>query len=75
MINPTMDISKEELDTVLKGIEDSGSISEEAEKIFLARINEGKERGLPIFEVKRQFRAHLDAGDGVKVAKAIDQLW
>ena len=77
MIDPTMDISREELDLILAGISDDGAISAEAEKAILARIEEGKARynintkG----EVKRQLRCKLGPEEGKKVAAAVDKLW
>ena len=58
MQDPTMDIPMEELELILAGISDDGTISEEAEKVLLARIAEGKARDYinPMGEVKRQFR-------------------
>ena len=38
MQDPTMDIPMEELELILAGISDDGTISEEAEKVLLARI-------------------------------------
>ena len=77
MIDPTMDITKEELDLILAGISDDGTISKDAEKAILARIEEGKARydintrG----EVKRQLRCKLGPVEGRKVADAVDKLW
>ncbi len=77
MINPTMDIPKEELELILAGISDDGKISEAAKEALLARIAEGKAKGYinPMGEVKRQFRKNLDAVPGKKIADAIDKLW
>ena len=75
MILYKMDISKEELDLILSGLPGDGTISKEAEKAILARIEEGKSKEYPMGEVKRQFRADLDADDGKKIADAIDKLW
>ena len=75
MVHYQMDITKEELDTVLGGLSDDGKISKEAEKVLLARIKEGKEKEYPMGEVKRQFRSTLTAEPGKKIADAIDKLW
>ena len=77
MQDPTRDIPMEELELILAGISDDGTISEEAEKVLLARIAEGKARDYinPMGEVKRQFRKNLDAVPGKKIADAIDKLW
>ena len=75
MVHYQMDITKEELDIVLGGLSDDGSISEEAKKVLLARIKEGKEKEYPMGEVKRQFRSTLTAEPGKKIADAIDKLW
>ena len=55
MVEYKMDITKDELDLILKGLSDDGKISKEAEKAILARIKEGKEKEFPMGEVKRQF--------------------
>jgi hypothetical protein len=67
----------EELELILAGISDDGTISEEAEKALLARIAEGKARDYinPMGEVKRQLRKNLDAVPGKKIGDAIDKLW
>ena len=70
-----MDISMEELELILKGLPGDGSISEEAEKAILARIEEGKAKEYPMGEVKRQFRSQLTAEQGKRIADAIDKLW
>ena len=72
-----MDIPMEELELILAGISDDGTISEEAEKVLLARIAEGKARDYinPMGEVKRQLRKNLDAVPGKKIGDAIDKLW
>ena len=75
MIDPTMDIKQDELDLILGGISADGKISKEAEKAIMARIEEGRERGLPLLEVKRQLRAKLMPDEGVRVAAAVDELW
>ena len=77
MQDPTMDIPMEELELILAGISDDGTISEEAEKALLARIAEGKARDYinPMGEVKRQLRKNLDAVPGKKIGDAIDKLW
>ena len=77
MQDPTMDIPMEELELILAGISDDGTISEEAEKVLLARIAEGKARDYinPMGEVKRQLRKNLDAVPGKKIGDAIDKLW
>ena len=74
MIDPTMDITMEELELILGGLSD-GKISKEAAAAIQARIDEGRERGLPMLEVKRQFRAKLNAEQGLAVAKAVEKLW
>ena len=73
--DPEMGITQDELDSVLKGISDDGKISKEAEKVLLARIEEGKSKSYPMGEVKRQFRAHVGAAEGKKIADAIAKLW
>ena len=77
MQDPTMDIPMEELELILAGISDDGTISAEAEKAIRARIEEGKARDYinPMGEVKRQFRSKLTAEPGKKIADAIDKLW
>ena len=42
MIDPTMNISAEELKLIVDGISDDGKISADAKKAILARIEEGK---------------------------------
>lgn len=75
MIDPTMDIKQDELDLILGGLGADGKISKEAEKAIMARIEEGRERGLPLLEVKRQLRAKISAEEGVVMGAAIDKLW
>ena len=70
-----MDVTMEEIELILGGLSDDGSISEEAEKALLARIEEGKSKEYPMGEVKRQFRCKTGAEEGLKIAKAIDKLW
>jgi len=66
MIDPTMDITMKELELILGGLSDDGTISKEAEEALLARINEGKAKGYPnpMGEVKRQLRCKLSAEQG-----------
>ena len=77
MIDPTMNISAEELKLIVDGISDDGKISADAKKAILARIEEGKAKydintkG----QVKRQLRCKLGPAEGKKVAAAVDQLW
>ena len=75
MVEPKMDIKKEEMDLILNGLSADGSISEEAKKALLARIEEGKAKEYPMGEVKRQLRWRTDAEQGKKIADAIDKLW
>lgn len=77
MIDPTMDIPMEELELILAGIADDGTISKEAEKALLARIEEGraKEYINTMGEVKRQLRCKLGPVEGKKIADAVDKLW
>ena len=75
MIDPTMDITMDELELVLGGISQDGKISKEAAAAIQKRIDEGRERGLPMLEVKRQFRSKLNAEQGVTVAAAVEKLW
>jgi hypothetical protein len=77
MKDPTMDIPMEELQTILAGISDDGKISKEAEKLILARIEEGRKREYlnTMGEVKRQFRCKLGPAEGKKIADAVDKLW
>ena len=70
-----MDVTMEELELILGGLSDDGSISKDAEKALLARIEEGKAKEYPMGEVKRQLRCRLSAEEGLKIAKAIDKLW
>ena len=70
-----MDVTMEELELILGGLSDDGSISKDAEKALLARIEEGKAKEYPMGEVKRQLRCKLSAEEGAKIAKAIDKLW
>ena len=74
MVRPHMDITMKELTLILAGIE-AGKISKEAEAALRARIEEGKSKGYPMGEVKRQLRAKLSAHDGKKIADAIEKLW
>ena len=77
MIDPTMNIPMEELELILAGLSDDGTISDEAKKAITARIEEGKKRynintrG----EVKRQLRCKLGPVEGKKIADAVDKLW
>lgn len=73
--DPEMGITQDELDIVLKGLSEDGKISKEAEKVLLARIEEGKSKNYPMGEVKRQFRCHVGPAEGKKMADAIDKLW
>lgn len=77
MQDPTMNIPMEELELMLAGISDDGKISEEAKKLLLARIEEGKARDYinPMGEVKRQLRCKLNAEQGKKLGDAVDKLW
>ena len=77
MQDPTMNIPMEELELILAGISDDGTISKEAEKALLARIEEGKAKDYinTMGEVKRQFRCKLGPVEGKKIADAIDKLW
>ena len=77
MQDPTMNIPMEELELMLAGISDDGKISEEAKKLLLARIEEGKARDYinPKGEVIRQLRCKLTAEQGKKLRDAVDQLW
>ena len=77
MQDPTMNIPMEELELMLAGISDDGQISEEAKKLLLARIEEGKARDYinPKGEVIRQLRCKLTAEQGKKLRDAVDQLW
>lgn len=77
MKDPTMDIPMEELQAILAGISDDGKISKEAEKLILARIEEGRKREYlnTMGEVKRQFRCKLGPAEGKKIADAVDKLW
>jgi hypothetical protein len=70
-----LDITKDELDGILKGLSDDGKISKDAEKAILARIKEGKEKEYPMGEVKREFRRTLGPVEGKKISDAIDKLW
>ena len=74
MIDPTMDITMDELKLILGGLAD-GKISKEAEAAIQKRIDEGRERGLPLLEVKRQLRALLGPQEGVLMAAAVEKLW
>ena len=77
MIDPTMNIPMEEIELILAGISDDGTISEEAEKAILARIEEGRAKDFinPMGEVKRQLRCKLGPVEGKKIADAVDKLW
>ena len=77
MIDPTMNIPMEELELILAGISDDGTISEEAEKAILARIEEGRAKDFinPMGEVKRQLRCKLGPVEGKKIADAVEKLW
>lgn len=75
MIDPTMDITMDELKTILDGLTPDGKISKEAEEAIQKRIDEGRERGLPLLEVKRQLRSKLGPDDGYAVASAVGKLW
>ena len=75
MIEYKMDITKEELRTVLGGIAEDGTVGKEAEEVLQKRIAEGKAKEYPIGEVKRQFRSTLTAEQGKKIADVIDKLW
>ncbi len=77
MQDPTMNIPMEELELMLAGISDDGKISEEAKKLLLARIEEGKARDYvnPKGEVIRQLRCKLTAEQGKKLRDAVDKLW
>ena len=77
MIDPTMNIPMEELELILAGISDDGTISEEAEKAILARIEEGRAKDFinPMGEVKRQLRCKIGPAEGKKIADAVDKLW
>ena len=77
MKDPTMDIPMEEIELILAGISDDGTISKEAEKALLARIEEGKAREYinTMGEVKRQLRCKVGPVEGKKIADAIDKLW
>lgn len=75
MIDPTMDITMDELKLVLDGISADGKISKEAETAIQKRIDEGRERGLPLLEVKRQFRALSNADEGVILDAAVEKIW
>ena len=70
-----MDVKKEDLDLILNGLSDDGEITEEAKKVLLAYIEEGKAKEFPMGEVKRQLRWQLTAAPGKKIADAIDKLW
>lgn len=75
MIDPTMDITMDELKLVLGGLSADGTISKEAEEAIQKRIDEGRKRDLPLLEVKRQFRALSSAEEGVLLAAAVEKLW
>ena len=75
IVDPTMDVNMNDLEVILGGISEDGAISPEAEAVLRAYINAGRDRGLPMLEVKRQLRCHLDAVNGRKVADAIGRLW
>ncbi len=71
----TMDLSKEELDCLANGVSADGKASKEAEKVILARIKEGKEKGYPRLEVNRQLRCKLNAEEGRRVEAVLNKLW
>ncbi|MBE6019164.1 MAG: hypothetical protein E7230_02345 [Clostridiales bacterium] len=77
MKDPTMNIPMEELELILAGISDDGTISDEAKKALLARIEEGRSREYinTMGEVKRQLRCKLNAEQGKKIGDAVDKLW
>ncbi len=75
--DPTMNIPMEELELILGGISDDGTVSEDAKKALVARIEEGKARYTinTKGEVKRQLRCKLTAEQGKKIADVVDKLW
>lgn len=75
MILYDLDVKKEDLDLILKGLSDDGDATEEAKKVLLAYIAKGKEQEYPIGEVKRQLRANVNAEEGKKIRHAVDKLW
>ena len=75
MVDPTMDITMDELKTIIDGLSADGKISKEAEAAIQKRIDEGRERGLPLLEVKRQLRAKPSAEEGVLIGAAVEKLW
>ena len=75
MIDPTMDITMDELKLIVDGLSADGKISKEAEDAIQKRIDEGRERGLNLLEVKRQIRAKSSADEGVLIAAAVEKLW
>ena len=75
MVDPTMDITMDEIKTVLDGISADGKANKAAAAVIQKRIDEGRERGLPLLEVKRQFRGKVNAEEGVAIAAAVDKLW
>ena len=77
MKDPTMNIPMEELELILAGISDDGTISEDAKKALVARIEEGKARYNinTMGEVKRQLRCKLNAEQGKKIGDVVDKLW
>lgn len=75
MIDPTMDITMDELELILGGLSEDGKISAEAEAAIQKRIDEGRERGLPFLEVKRQLRSKLGPEQGVAMGAAVEKLW
>lgn len=75
MINPVMDITTDELQLIMGGLSADGKISKEAEAAIQKRIDEGRERDLPLLEVKRQLRAKLGPEEGVIMGAAVDKLW
>ncbi|MBQ3370954.1 MAG: hypothetical protein IJG48_08105 [Mogibacterium sp.] len=75
MIDPTMNITFEDAMSIVSGISDDGTISKDAEKAILAGIEKGKAMGLPLLEVKRQFRCKIGPVEGKKLAEAVGKLW
>jgi len=71
----TMDLTKEELECLANGVSEDGKPSKEAEKVILARVKEGKEKGYPKLEVNRQLRCKLNAEQGRRVEAALNKLW
>ena len=75
MTDYTMDITKEELDLILGDLSDDGKIGKKAEKAIRARIEEGKAKGYPMWEVRRQLRCKVGPAEGKKIGDAMDKLW